>query len=67
MTSPPAFTHGQEHANPATKARSRSSCEAHGMQVFGQKRNSPANRSIGGIREAAGMLWRLGNAEGYEA
>lgn len=63
MTSHPAFTHGPVTANPATKARFRSSFAAHGHQVFGQKRNSPAIRSTGSIREAAGMSSRCASVE----
>lgn len=55
MTSLKAFTHGQEPASHARKGRFRSSCEAHGRQVFGQKRNSPAIRSNGSTLEAVGM------------
>lgn len=63
MTSHPAFTHGPATAAPATKARSRSSCEALGQQAFGQKRNSPAIRSTGGIREVVGTWLLSENAE----
>lgn len=64
MTSPQAFTHGPETANPAKKGRFRSSCEAHGQQAFGRKPLSPAIRSNGSMREAVGMSWRFGRFEG---
>lgn len=63
MTSHPAFTHGPVTAAPATKARSRSSCEALGQQAFGQKRNSPATSSTGDIREVVGMSSRCASVE----
>lgn len=52
MNSRTASTHGSEHANPATTARSRSSCEGHGLLVSGQRHNSHAGRSTGNTMEA---------------
>lgn len=52
MTTLTASTHGPEHANPATKARFRSSCEGHGLLVSGQMHNSRAGRSTGNTMEA---------------